>query len=202
MRQIHRERVRRDIEPVPGRSQVLEQLHLVVPVIHEPLVEQRRVRRVPQQHVRLLEVRQEAAHPHERDIRGDREPVGQDVELEMSGFPREDVCPDARFGGEAGLGEEAGLEGGFVGGKVLESEQSAVEEGFAAIEDLLAVEEEHGEDHGHGAVAERGREAKQLAVGVGGGPEIHIEDLEVRGADVADREIAEKIHREKPALRH
>lgn len=202
MRQIHRERVRRDIEPVPRGSQVLEQLHLVVPVIHKPLVEQRRRRRVPQQHVRLLEVREEAAHLHERDIRGDGEPIGKDVELRVRRFPREYVCADAGLGGETGLGVETGLERGFVGRKVLESEESAVVEGLAAIEDLLAVEEEDREDGGDAAVAERGRETKQLAVGVGRGPEIHVEDLEVRGADVADREVAEKIHGEEPALRH
>ena len=152
MRQIHRERVRRDIEPVPRGSQVLEQLHLVVPVIHKPLVEQRRRRRVPQQHVRLLEVREEAAHLHERDIRGDGEPIGKDVELRVRRFPREYVCADAGLGGETGLGVETGLERGFVGRKVLESEESAVVEGLAAIEDLLAVEEEDREDGGDAAV--------------------------------------------------
>ena len=120
----------------------------------------------------------------------------------MSGFPREDVCPDARFGGEAGLGEEAGLEGGFVGGKVLESEQSAVEEGFAAIEDLLSIKEENGENGCDVPAVKRWREAKKLAVGVKRGPKIHVEDLEVGRGDVANAEIAKQIDREQSTFWH
>ena len=200
--QVHREGVGRDVEAIPCGAEVLEELHLVVPVVHKPLVEQRRAVRVPQQHVGLLEVGEEAADPHEGDIGGNGEPVRRHVQLEVRRFPRADVRADAGLGGEAGSREEAGLEGGLVGGEELEREQRAVEEAVAAVEDLLAVEEEDGEDGGDVAAVQRGREAQQLAVGVEGGQEVHVEDLEVRRADVADAEVAEQVDGEEAALRH
>lgn len=120
----------------------------------------------------------------------------------MSGYPRGYVCSDAWLGGEAGLGEKTGLEGGFVGGKVLQGEEGAVEEAVATIQDLLSIKEENGENGCDVPAVKRWREAKKLAVGVKRGPKIHVEDLEVGRGDVANAEIAKQIDREQSTFWH
>lgn len=62
MRHIDREAMRKHAKRVPAIAQVLQPLHLVVPVVQEALVEGRQAGRFLHHHVRLLCVALEALH--------------------------------------------------------------------------------------------------------------------------------------------
>ena len=62
---VHCEDVVPDVEAVRHGSQMLEQLDLVVAVVLKPLVEERRVGMIPQEHVGFLEVGDEAENAEE-----------------------------------------------------------------------------------------------------------------------------------------
>lgn len=62
MRHIDREAMRKHAKGVPAIAQVLQPLHLVVPVVQEALVEGRQARRLLHHHVRLLCAALEAHH--------------------------------------------------------------------------------------------------------------------------------------------
>lgn len=77
--QIHREGRTQEVEVVAHQPELIDELHLVAPVVDKSLVEQQRVRRVTQEKVtrahrgdmsgRLLETVREAAHFDQRTLR-------------------------------------------------------------------------------------------------------------------------------------
>lgn len=60
---------------------MLDQLHLVIPIIDEAFVEERRALVIPQHYVRLLEINQHALQSSNSHLRIHRVPFGKHVEL-------------------------------------------------------------------------------------------------------------------------
>ena len=188
-----------DVEAVRHGSQMLEQLDLVVAVVLKPLVEERRVGMIPQEHVGFLEVGDEAENAEEQRG-GVAVPLWHHIQLVVKIVPKSDMGANASLGGETVLAQETRLQFGLVERTVLQRptghatlrppQQRALREGVAARQHGVAVEEEHGKDDGVLAGPQLRGEFHHRFVGVDRGPQVHIENLEVRGGDVADAQIS------------
>lgn len=130
MRHIHRERIHQHKKPKPLIPKMLNQLHLIIPIIHKARVEQRRVLRPSNHHIpishktapspRFLMLVQQT-----RDLRDHSHmhlhPEVVDVQLEMKGSGGIDVShlPELFVGADARL--DAGLQLDFVARNVAHS---------------------------------------------------------------------------------
>ena len=79
VRNVHGEAAREHLKVVAHKAQVLQPLHLVVPVVHEPLVEPRHGRHLAHHHVRLLRVALEALHARQQRRVGLVVPLREEV---------------------------------------------------------------------------------------------------------------------------
>lgn len=85
MLDIDGEALRQHIELVAEQTQMRDPLHLVLSVVHEPLVEARRLLRQLHEHVGLLNVVQHARHLRHVRVRRKRHPLVEVVTLRWSG---------------------------------------------------------------------------------------------------------------------
>ena len=164
---VHHEGVVQDEELESSRAQMLDLLHLVVPVVHKPLIVQRSGIQPREQHVRLLHVCDEALHLRHNHAGGRGEPLSRNVHvganqvlLDVAAI-RTQTVDQIRLvfgkGVECARGEE----------RRAEAQQHAGGVGEAVIEEQRAVEEERGNDHGGGGRRlHGGREFHQLIVEV------------------------------------
>ena len=114
MRHIHRKRLCQNIEGVPRRSQMLDQLNLIIPIIDEAFVEERSALIVPQHNVRFLEIDQHALQSSDSHIGVHRVPFGKHIQLEMKRRGNSDMRPNSRFSRVARARKQTGLQFRFV----------------------------------------------------------------------------------------
>lgn len=116
---VHREAVSKDRVVEAHEAQMLQPLHLVVAVVHEPLVEPRQRRRLPHHHVRLLRIALEALHRRQQRRVVLRVPLREEIVLILQTTSEEYVKMFLRTERRTTMTRNAGVQGLFGPGDSL-----------------------------------------------------------------------------------
>lgn len=178
MRKVHCKCVVENEEREARLTQVLHKLHLVVAVVHEPLVEQRQLRRQTNQQVRLHEVCHKATNARHVRRRRRHEPFRHHVHLHVNSNLGGHVGANQTLVRHAVASSDAGNQIELVFGLVEVSaicdrateavQESAILHRIAMLQHCRVVEEKDGQNNrGRVTSCDKRRQRLQLVVSVG-----------------------------------
>lgn len=220
MRHVHAVRRHQNQKVVADMTQMLYQLDLVISVVHEPLIENGRGRRSLQQHIGFLRKVDHALQPSQIALLPE-EPRGADIVLVVTASANAHVGEHVRllYGTHARANTPqhlvAVLREEFVPSTNEtpsgERQSDAGAERAALRQDGAVVVEEHGDDdgdllavqHGRTQASEGGKErayGSRRARTTTRRPDVEIEHDVVRGARVADADVAKLVDGEHARL--